>query len=238
MAVEHAQHRLTHRSQWMRHRAAVRPVGEVRHGRRERGPHRVHVPLRACGGERADYPGFGHPRRALARLEREGLAGQRLGLAGLPAKHPVPAQGQHEPQGAVAILPRYRPAKRRVQVVQLGGQFGQPAALPGPAQLGIGGLGQVQVVRGERVPHRGILTRARQLLEAVRTDSLQDPVPRGEAVLALGHAQDRLVDQAGQRRQHRALRQQGVGADALGRRQRDTTGKDGQPARQYLLGRR
>jgi hypothetical protein len=88
------------------------------------------------------------------------------------------------------------------------------------------------------VPHRGFLVRIRQPLQAVRAHGLQHPVPRGETIVAFGHAQDRLIDQAGQRGQHRRPGRQLVGADVLGGGQGGPAGENGQPARQHLLGRR
>jgi hypothetical protein len=102
---------------------------------------------------------------------------QCLRLARLPAQDPVPAEGPHEPQRRVRILPGDRPAQRGVQVVLLGGQLAQPAALPRGTQPRIGGLGQVQVAGGEGVPDPVLLAGFGQPLQAVRADRLEHPVP-------------------------------------------------------------
>jgi hypothetical protein len=123
-----------------------------------------------------------------------------------------------------------------VQVVLLGGQLAQPAALARGAQPRVGGLGQVQVAAGEGVPDPVLLASLGQPLQAVRAHGLEHPVPRARhRVGALARGDNRLVDQAGQRWEHLLGGQQLIGADLLGHGQRGAGREDGEPAGQHLL---
>jgi len=120
----------------------VGQFGEVGLGGGEHGLHRVNLPRGAGRGHGADHAGLGDARGAFPGLEFEHGAGQGLWLAGLSAQHPVPAEGAHEPQRGIRVLPGDRPAQCGVQVVLLGGQLTEPTALPGAAQPRVGRLGQ------------------------------------------------------------------------------------------------
>jgi hypothetical protein len=210
---------------------------EVGHGGGEHRPHRVDLPGGAGCGHGGDDARFDDARGMFPGLKLEHVTGQRLRLAGLAAQHPVPAEGAHEPQRDLGVPPGDRPPQRGVQVVLFGGQLTEPAALPGAAQPRVGGLGQIQVARGERIPDPGVLACLGQPLQAIRADRLEHPVPwRGPAVRALARGDNRLVDQPGQRGKHLRGRQQLIGADLLGHAQRRAGREHGEPAGQDLLG--
>ena len=212
-------------------------LGELGHGSGQRGLYGVNLPRGAGRGHGTDHASFGDARGALAWLELEHGAGQRLRLAGLSAQHPVPAEGPHKPQCGIRVSPDDRPAQRRVQVVLLGGQLAQPAALLGATQPRVCRLGQVQVMGGEGVPDAVVLAGLGQPLQSVRAHGLQHPVPRVQIpVRVLASGDDRFIDQTGQRGEDVGRRQQVVGADPFGHGQRCAGREKSQPAGQRLLG--
>ena len=99
---------------------------------------------------------------------------------GMPAAHAEPAQADAQRQDLVATSLGGEMGERRPQVLPLGVEPAQPAALAVPGRRGSAGLRQVQVVASVPVPDAqdlSVARRAQQFLRAVLPDRFQQPVP-------------------------------------------------------------
>ena len=232
VTVEHGHQRHSGRGHGMNGLPGVGEPGQALDRGGQRLADLCQVQGRADRHHRARHPRLGHQQRVVRRLQHEDLASQRVAFTPA-ALRPVEAERPHEAQRGGRVPPRDRPPQRGVDVVLFRGQRAVPGPLLPGAQQRVGGLGEVQVVGGHRVPGRGLLPRFGQPLQAVGAHRLQHPVPRAALSRAVRRAENRLGDQAGERGQHVATGQRATRAHLFRRGQRRAAGEDREAAGEH-----
>ena len=176
--------------------------------------------------------GRGAERRGVPRfLDRPGGRGQPPAqqVESLPEVGEVVDVGDHPQRELPVVLGRVRPGG-----VQVRGQRVQRAhggrLVWGPQAPGFGGQPRGGVA-GVPVPQSGLPGRVEQF-DGVGAQRLQ----QGEPVVGSALHQ-RLLDEAGEQRRHRSLRQVVLGAHRLGLGEREPGGEHAEPPKQHRLGR-
>jgi hypothetical protein len=131
---------------------------------------------------------------AAAGAERECLLEPVQALDQVAVLGPETPEGARQPQRVLGLAPPDDPAQRRPEVLDVGRQAHHPFTLVGPAQLGLGLLGQRQETG--RVPAAGLVRLAMldEPLVRVLLERLEHPVAVGAIRVHLGQ-HERPVEQ-------------------------------------------